>query len=289
MPLQFDHERLYVDYRYYVENFSWPCAELPAGQLIYHGYWDGILSKHHELCLKSLLVTQSAPFEVWLWIPRSEFDSASAMLARFGLADRVRLKIYDTVEESAGTIYEAHVPILQTGAKSDIANWFRLLALSKYGGIYFDLDVLFLADLRSLTTVEFLSQWSTQHYANNAILHFRKDSQNIADLMRRSISLGSARSPLLLKFGDLTGLPDDIRIFPSFMFDPVWIARDRRKTINDYCNHFDDFFRSRTKVRLADFFPRSHAYHWHNRWGWPLEQGTIIDQLYNEVTQRFGC
>ena len=55
MPLKFlDDDRLYTDYVYYLRNFRWQ-ASGPVGQtLLYHCYWGGTLTKHHELSERSV-------------------------------------------------------------------------------------------------------------------------------------------------------------------------------------------------------------------------------------------
>lgn len=58
------------------------------------------------------------------------------------------------------------------------ADAFRLLITYKYGGLYFDLDVLFLKDFSDLLENSFCYQWEKQPYANTAVL-FLKDKDII--------------------------------------------------------------------------------------------------------------
>ncbi len=169
------------------------------------------------------------------------------------------------------------------------ANAFRILVLGKYGGIYFDFDVLFLKDLRPLCNVEFFYQWSNQGYGNNAVLHFYRNSANILALAERSIKIHSCRSVALLQFKDCSTWPEDIYVFPSYLFDPLWIAQDREISINNYCNRFADFFTGNTPITMAEFFPGAYAYHWHNYWDMSIRQGTVVGYLSDEIWRKFNA
>jgi len=173
------------------------------------------------------------------------------------------------------------------GQPPALSDGFRLVTLTNHGGVYFDLDMLFLKDLRPLCSADFCYQWSSQPYGNTALSHFRKDSPALAELSARSLEIGFCHPAHLLFFRDLLAMKSRLLVFPSFIFDPVWIAVDRRMRINDYCNTFDDFFFGESRVTLASFFPNSYAYHWHNRWTVPFRPETIVAQLYEEVQRAF--
>jgi hypothetical protein len=301
-------QSLYTDFAYYQSQFNWGVNEKSPQLILYHCYWSGILSDLHELCLKSLLVTQSPPFEVWVWMPPDDISRNQTIAANIQRAAGVKFKEYIPEEESKGTPFEGQLDLLQGQVRSninkagpsqkdrnrlkwrrlaDVANAFRILVLGKYGGVYFDLDLLFLKDFRPLCNVEFFYQWSDQQYGNNAVLHFFKNSHNIWRLAQRSVELKNGRSPALLRFDDLSKILKDVYVFPSFLFDPIWIAHDRGIRLNNYCNKFEEFFASEASTTLAEFFPGAYAYHWHNQWDVPIKPNTIIWQLYIEVQSLF--
>src|SRR6266545_271913 len=321
MPLTFlADRRLYTDFVYYQSQFNWDVSGERSQLIIYHCYWSGILSDLHELSLKSLLVTQSPPFEVWIWMPPDDIPRNRAFIAKFQQAPGIKFKSYIPREEAKGTPFEGHSDLLKGKVASkprkwgrlirlanalqarssrehrnranwrrlsDIANAFRILVLGKYGGVYFDLDILFLKDLRPLCSVEFFYQWSDQQYGNNAVLHFFKWSHNIRLLAERSVEIKSGRSPALLKFEELLGLLEGVYVFPSFLFDPVWIAHDKGMRLNDYCNKFGEFFTNEAPMTLAEFFPGAYAYHWHNHWHVAINPHTIIGNLNAEIQKTF--
>jgi hypothetical protein len=306
MPLLFfDDSRYYSDAAFYANHFAWPAAGGAGERLAYHGYWSGRLNAHHELCLKSLLITQSPPYEVVVWMPSGDLVRNAAFIDSFADVPNLEFRPYLPEREASGTRFEAHVDLLRDerppppdprlrgnpalGKARAISDGLRLLVLERYGGIYFDFDTLFLRDLRPLTTVDFVYQWSNQPYGSNAICHFRRGSPALGALAERSTRLGSCHPARLLRFDELGALPGALQIFPSFAFDPIWIAHDTGARVHAACNRFDDFFTSRAPTTLADFFPAAYAYDWHNRWQLPLRRASIAGQLHEEVCRRFAA
>lgn len=288
MPLAFlDELRYYTDYGFYQKHFKWRHRFPRLKKLRYHCFWSGPVSRYHELCLKSLLITQSPPFEVLFWLPPESIASGGLALEALRTLPHVSIRSYVPQNEATGTAFAAHPELLNADDAVTMSDAFRLLILQKYGGIYFDMDILFLKDLRRLAGVEFFWQWSNQPYGSNAVMHFRKGSINAQALARRAVRLSTCRPGRLLHLLESQAWPGRVCVFPSFVFSPVWIAHDIGRAINDYCNHMDDFFEASTKVSLRRFFPDAYAYHWHNGWSRPIDPRTIVGQLWKEVDQRF--
>jgi hypothetical protein len=246
------------------------------------------LTGHHELSLKSVLTTQSAPFDVRMWVPQGEGDAARRSLCAFGCADAVRVEELDFASDAKGTPLEPAVDLIARGGAATVSDWVRTLVLARHGGVYFDLDVLFLRDLRPLCGVEFCYPWSDQPYGNSAVLHLFSASVNARALAARGARLGTCHPRRLFRFGELGGVTRGLQVLPVFTFDPAWIARDRKVAITSYCNDFDDFFAAASDVPLDEFFPRSYAYHWHNRWNVPLRDGSLAGRFHAAVGARFA-
>jgi hypothetical protein len=278
--------RLYTDHAYYREHFRWPLDGAPIGRVIHHLIWIGPLTKHHELCLKSLLLTQSVPWEAWLWMPSETIAQNAAFLAHLEHLPVV-VKPYVAQAEARGTPFEGAMKLLVSDNPVNVSDGLRLLALWKYGGVYTDLDILFLRDIRPLLAVELCYRWSFHSWANNAIFHFRRGSPALEALIERCIRIGSARSRRSMALEDLRELPGALHLFPAFVFDPAWIAVDSGTADNPYINSFDEFFDSTVAADLNRFFPESYAYHWHNRWTKPIVRATVAGQFYEQVNRRF--
>ena len=58
-----------------------------------------------------------------------------------------------------------------------ISDLIRVVVLYLFGGVYFDLDVMFLRNLAPLLNYEFAYRWSYSQNANSALCHFHKGSQ----------------------------------------------------------------------------------------------------------------
>lgn len=228
------------------------------------------------------------PFDIWLWMPKESILLNEGLLTSMSGIPQLKIKNYAAQEEAQGTPYEVHADILTAGGPVHISDAFRTLVLFKYGGVYFDMDILFLKDIRPLCGVEFFYPWSSFASGNSALVHFIPGTGNMDALMARSIKIGSCYPKDLYKYNVVSRLLRNVYLLPVFAFDPAWMAHDRRLKENPHCNRFDDFFDNQTPVNLAEFFPCSYAYHWHNRWKKPIRQGTIVGQLYEEVVDRFN-
>jgi hypothetical protein len=291
MPLRFlPNPRLYTDYTYYTAHPEWidllgPGRGDGGHTLLYHCYWEGDLLEHHALSLRSLLLTQRGSHEVWVWRrPGTEAQDAG-FLDR--LHDpRVRRQEYVPAELCRGTVLEDRPELLSGLPPALASDAFRTLVLAQHGGVYFDLDILFLKDMRPLTAVDFFYGWSDQPFGNSAVAHFRPGSPDIERLLERGARLASFHPARLYRYEKLAPLLDDTYVFPTFAFDPAWMAHDRSTTINDYCNRLEDFFASTRPIALDDFFPGSYGYHWHNQWNRPLDPNVMAGRIYEEICAR---
>jgi len=65
----------------------------------------------------------------------------------------------------------------------------------------------------------------------------------------------------------------DITVLPCGWFDPAWLDKDIRQF----------FYKNKNNLSLDQFFKRAFVYHWHNRWNFPVNKNSIIDDLYQGV------
>jgi len=53
---------------------------------------------------------------------------------------------------------------------------------------------------------------------------------------------------------------------------------------NPCLSSFDQFFyKNKRGFTLESFFSGAFCYHWHNRWNYPVNENSVISDLYNEV------
>ena len=149
--------------------------------------------------------------------------------------------------------------------RSDI---FRMLVLYNHGGLYFDLDILFLRDFsdlfRFVSSAEFCYQWSGESYTNSAILKLEKHSPITKQLLEKSLRKMNFRPWKLFDFQDKDL---DLLVLPSCFFDPLWLQNDGRDCwASAPFQSFVDFFASQNvKCSFRDFFAGAFTYHWHNQ------------------------
>ena len=284
--LLLDDLTLYQNHEHYRRHFRWPPGSEPAKTIRYHLIWIGRLTEHHELCLKSLLLTQPA-CDVWLWMPEESMRDNELFLDGVRRVPTIRVQPYVPEVEARGTPFEKHLDLLVGGSPERISDGFRLLVQWKYGGVYADMDTVFLRDMSCLCSAEFTYQWSHHPIATNAISHFNVGSQALEALVHRSIRIQSCHPRYLLKLADVFELPGEFYMLPSFAFDPAWIARDTGSPDNPYVNRFEEFFGSTAAVAFDEFFPESFAYQWHGQWGRAVRPGTLIGLLHADVCARF--
>lgn len=161
------------------------------------------------------------------------------------------------------------------------ADAFRLLILFKYGGLYFDLDVLFLRDFSNLLKNSFFYQWENQPYANSAILFLDKDIINKCIPYIEKYKTVVPWAIFNYANSDLS----DITVFPCAFFDPVWNIND----INNYdypITQFEGLFVEYKKKPLSykEFFKGVYAFHWHNQWNNKIYK----DSLFNYFNREFS-
>jgi glycosyl transferase-like sugar-binding protein len=300
--------KLYTNTDYcleYLQHLETVGAGQGGDRVIFHAYWYGDFGAKQALSLKSLLATQDLDrCELWLWLDDESGDSdyaANPWLS--ALLPLITVKKYSPLSESQGTLIDAtgllavvhrwrRTRLLQDAVdpvhRSDV---FRTIALYKYGGVYFDLDVLFLRNFLELFGVlpagEFCYQWSSQPYANTALLKLEKESSIATHLLSKSIKGLDFHPKQVLNFDDKEL---NLLMLPCAFFDALWLHFDK-KDISRRApfDAFEDFFRPRSADRLvepAEFYRGCFAFHWHNQWRseeYANSYAGVFDRHFDEI------
>jgi len=156
----------------------------------------------------------------------------------------------------------------------------RYILLYKYGGLWFDLDNFFLRSLdpvlANFSDQVFLYRWSGQNFPNGAIYFSPKpkyvEIEKIINIfLEKNIGFGFNETQV----GYDTDV--DFIVLPCGWFDPAWLE-------NTFIDDFSQFFyKNKKEFNLNNFFPGAFVYHWHNRWNFPINAGSVISDLYQEV------
>lgn len=125
-----------------------------------HAYWYGEINEKHIFSIKSLLCAQKNS-EVYLWIDKATFNKnkKNKFLKEIEKLIYIYIYIYEDKIQIKDTPFEKYKDLfLQNSNLPARADAFRLLIPYKYGGLYFDLDVLFLKDFSDLLENSFCYQ-----------------------------------------------------------------------------------------------------------------------------------
>ena len=128
----------------------------------------------------------------------------------------------------------------------------RIIFLYKYGGLYYDLDMILLKSFNNLLGIEFCYSWSTKKTGNNGILRLFKNSQNCIDLMNK-YNLTLQNKKFVLHYNDFI-FTNNLNIYclPSVLFDPVWILHDQNIK-SKYSNLNNLYFFKSTNENINNF------------------------------------
>ena len=160
--------------------------------------------------------------------------------------------------------------------RAGIGDAARFLLLHRLGGVYVDVDTLFLRDLQPLFAYEFAYKWSYVDGFNTAVLRLLPQSNVSALIIERGKQSQEAKTfyPLALH---RYGLPASFHRLPCAFFDTIWPAVDGtdRQTQREWkveprgFDGFKDPFRTTSEIsrRGRHVFEGAFTFHWHSSSG----------------------
>lgn len=254
---------------------------------IFHCYWYGLINEKHIFSIKSALYTQKN-CEIWLWIDECTWNLNQNNKYLDEIKKLITIKKYSPVNELKNSPFSKMKKNFIV--KNDLtlrADAFRVLILYKFPGIYFDLDVFFLKDLRSLYKNKyFIYQWEKESYGNNALIYFQDNKifNTLADVIIKNKTF---RPWIIFYYG--TPEIKDLTVLPCAFFDPIWNITDE-KAYNYPITKFEDFFKKTdcNIKSISDFFPGCYTYHWHNLWKNEIEEDSLFDIFDKELNEKLG-
>lgn len=258
----------------------------------YHCYWYGETGRKQVFSIKSFLCTQDLnKCKVILWLDiQNGFENYRQNPFLKIILPFIEVRAYDPILEAKDTLWENHLEL--PNEQRDLVkrcDAFRFLILYKYGGVYFDLDVMFLKNLGGLLNSEFCYAWETQPYANSAILNLKCKSDICMYLLQKSIVRGAASPWGIFIYSD--PLLKDLYILPCAFFDPIWqVPAPEESPFDNFSKFFKQFdgeFTNEFNIySYKKFFPGCYAYHWHNQWKTTEYENSffgIFEKEFNEL------
>lgn len=218
-------------------------------KLNYHCIWFGkTVLDHHIVCIKSLFKTQKNP-TVYFWTDTESYAHLLSLKETFADQD-FRILIGSNILKECAGYY----------ALSFRSDYWRFQILEQFGGIFFDLDILFLKDISwfaNFRTPIVQEGFSTEKVFNTALMYFPARHAGVRNWLQKSGTefLGWKKLFEIQRWDD----PNfGASLIPNVYTDAGWIG---------LAPSFDDFFEKK------DFFTgdelinsKCFVYHWHNRY-----------------------
>eukprot|EP00727_Mastigamoeba_balamuthi_P005334 m51a1_g148 hypothetical protein (355) ;mRNA; r:472967-474031 len=282
-----------------------PDAELargPAASRVLHVWWAGFFGRKQALSLKSALAVHSALLAgperwravVWLdtrggWYARRSESPwlAQVLSARGAAAARVLVLPYDPLRMSAGTPYEAVRAQAdeQRGPVQRRADWARMIVLHRYGGLYFDLDCLWLRSAADeMRAGDFMYQWASRpRLLNNALAYLVAGGEAERNITGAAVAQKKPGAIWGLSAMTVAAKPEALRLLDWRRIDWCWLDKHM-------CPGYDfrwlfaelDGERQRYVDRKMG---ESLVYHWHNLWKERIHNRSTFaayEKLYDE-------
>jgi hypothetical protein len=252
----------------------------------FHCYWNKEIGTNQMFSILSCYLTnvKNTNNKIILW-GESDIDSYLENPIYKIIKRYCEIKHFDHLSERIGTPLEGH--ILQKEFMSIPAfysDYLRLILLYKYGGMWFDLDIMFFKKFDYLfnTYDNFMPTWERTNYPNNAIFWSRNNSI-IEDLINLFLKHGCGHFGMQDTFNNRNenqkhfNFDSDLKInvLPCGWFDSLWI--------DNPCD-FDTWFKDNNNEY---FYDDAYCYHWHNRNHLQIEKNSpfhrrikiIVDEL----------
>ncbi|KAI8880745.1 hypothetical protein K501DRAFT_190524 [Backusella circina FSU 941] len=225
---------------------------------LFHTYWDSkVLTDKHIDTIRSFLATQDLDHsQLVIWT----LDKA--------VLEQQIPKDEHIIIHDAASLVDA-IPI-----KSNSKDWIQLTSLYKYGGVWFDMEVLFIRDMSPLLTQEWITEGGckTKDFFNGIFVHFFKNSRYLCEVMhqfKQERSLAQAYQHTYHQL--LENRIEPWSILPWCYTDPSNCQRS---------NSLPSAFQSNVDFSKSNL-QKVFAYHYHSSL-WNAKPGTLYKYLVNQ-------
>lgn len=251
----------------FLDNF-WKsyCPTPPSQEIIFHTYTEFRDFKQEYVAL-SFLATQPVSHRLFVW---SDYDISDHPIFKLE-SQRVINIVWNPLKESQKTPLQ-NLPDLVS--LRDDRYWInsdllRLLVLFKYGGVWVDMDTIFLNTFEPLASLEFLYVWGSDFNfydqgACGSVMSLHKESP-LAHLFLETLIKTPPRLGTTCWGRDLFAKvynTQQFSILPSSFFNTEWnITYKYGKGYSHYVQL--GMFRKKSD-NIHYLFPEAFSWHWHN-------------------------
>ena len=283
----------YKDYESCLEflsNIKDEDYEYPPDVTLFHIYTEVRTDKELE-CIKSFLATQNLEkCKLILW---SDYDINDNPLIQ-PYKKYLDLRLWDAEKEAEGTILEG-IPHLKAmdGKHYLQSDLLRILVLHKYGGVWVDMDIIFLRDFKPLLDQEYMYQWGGDiDFANQGacatVLSGFKGSEFMTKLMQGIIESRIVPETTIWGkdlFASLWRKWPNFTIFPSPFFNTEWLISKKNVKLSE---DVESGWFLNNGVGDKYLFLEAFAWHWHNssKKHLPIEEGSKFYALQELTNKR---
>ena len=240
-------------------------------------YWIGNnVNYKHNVVIKSFLATQNLTKCKLIIYSDVNLENNIIFDEFKKFKDNIEFRIFDVYKEVKNTILEnfKHLSKIKNHELNPAleSDFFRLLILNKYGGLYCDFDILFLRDLSPLLKYEFVYKWENYNacpYLNGAVMRLYKNSDISTQMITEMIkTYPSIRSLCWASdvYCSVANYNQNLIVFPASFFNPEW-------QLSIPIDGFGIYKYSN------ELFDGSFTWHWHNRWEYNIEKNSKFDIL----------
>ena len=247
---------------------------LYCDNVIFHCFWFGELNEKHLYSILSCYyfnIYNNLKNKIILWLQNNTPNNYNKEIYKYA-----EIKEFKLIDEIINTNFMNNYKIISKTILSYYSDLVRYILLYNYGGVWFDLDVLFLRSFDPLFN-EYKNnicvyQWENENYPNGAIYISLEKNSNVMKnniIYILNLNKGWGFQEALLTYDSLL----ELLVLPCSWFDPSFIQ-------NPYNLSTCDLFKHTHKIYNFDnFFKNSFTYHWHNKWNDIIEDNSIIIQL----------
>lgn len=285
------HSDLYTDYEAclaFLGGLNTDQTQYPSDMTNFHLYSE-IRTDKELLAVKSFFATQN--FDKCHLILWSDVDvRGNERLAPF--KDHIEFRVF-TPEEAVGTPLEAHPNVVSASDSKHYmkSGLLRFLALYKYGGIWYDMDMVLLRDLKPILDQEFAYMWGSEtDFAGfgpcAAFMGIQKGSTHAALCMEELIQAPIQPNTVSRDHQMLAKVyrRRPFTVFPSAFFNTEWQINKKHPGLG---TKIEGGWFQRTEYS-EHLFLDAFAWHWHNSSykGQTVEAGSkfwLLESLIDQV------
>lgn len=265
-----DNAELYSDYSKglkFLNSIKNEDYNYPNEKVNFHVYSEVKTDKELE-CIKSFLATQNLKkTKLIVWSDYCIEDNK--LIAPY--KHLIELRVYDAKHESKDTPLENH-PVWILGDISDSKHYMksgilRFLVTYKYGGVWADMDMIFLRDFKPILDQEWAYMWGSETDFSNfgpcaAMMNLKRKSDHASRCLQEICNTSLVKDSTILDHMLLAKVykKQSFTVFPSTFFNTEWLINKTDREFRSIIGHGFDKIKTDKDFLFLDAF----AWHWHN-------------------------